>query len=176
MRDLKGGVRTEVGGRGIRQLRREWGRWLSRFPWDHFVTLTFRTRADPDCARRRFARWIRDLERRAQGQVLWAVAPEWTMVNHVHLHCLLSGTCDLDRRAIESSWLPGFVRSDRYDDRRGASYYLAKAIEDEWCEVDLDRRLVRSDRAKLAVIEMGSAGDRLIYSGDVITPWNVVTL
>jgi len=149
MRDLKGGVRTEVGRHGIRRLRWEWGHWLSGFSWNHFVTLTFGSRADLHYALRQFARWIRDLERRARQPVLWGVAPERTTADTVHLHVLLSGTGALHRDCIERSWQPGFARSTGYDDRLGASHYLAKGISDYWCEIDVDPRLVRQVKYKV---------------------------
>ena len=141
MRDLKGGVHPDVGWLGERRLRWEWGHWLGGFSWNHFVTLTFGSRADRPYALKQFGRWIRDLERRAQQPILWAVAPERTTDEHVHLHALLSGSDTLTREDIERSWQPGFARSTRYDARLGASYYLAKAIDNEWCELDVDRRL-----------------------------------
>jgi hypothetical protein len=142
MRDLKGGVHPDVGWHGKRRLRWEWGFWLGGFSWNHFVTLTFGSRADLDYALRQFARWIRDLERRAQQPVLWAVAPERTTANVFHLHVLLLGTAALRRESIERSWRHGFSRATRYDDRLGASHYLPKAIDDDWCEIDVDPRLV----------------------------------
>jgi hypothetical protein len=127
----------------LMELRGTWGGWLSRFPWHHFATLTYRVGlVVPGCPQRLFNKWTRHLERRCQKPVQSVVVIEQgSFGGLIHQHALLHGTADLNTEALEKSWLNGYAHVRRYDPAKGAAYYLTKSVCRGRCEIEFSDRL-----------------------------------
>ena len=131
-----------------RQLVQAWGQWLSTFPWDHYLTLTFRGEVTVGPARFHFRRLVRRIEQRSQQAVYWFMAVEIGAGGRVHIHALFGQTERLAPDAIAEAWDRGRSEVARYDDRKGAAYYVSKAITSD-C-VDYDISPPRVDRLRSA--------------------------
>lgn len=119
---------------------------LSRYEWDHFVTLTTRNALAADGLMRAMKnRFLRCLARKAQKSLTWFYVVEGgePLGGHHHLHALVQGTGGLTTRAIERSWPLGFTRVVRYSQRRGAAWYVAMHLRNPAADWDLSRRIVR---------------------------------
>lgn len=123
------------------EVQQAWAAMISSVSWHHFAHLTFREEAPADVARRDFDRYVRFLERWAQGPVDWAVTVERTHRTHYHLHALLKNTRALPTRDLVNRWLPGHARVTIYRRHSGAEEYMTKAITRESCDVDVSGRL-----------------------------------
>jgi len=122
------------------QARHEWGGWLGRMPWDHFITLTFANSLGPEAALRRFKRWVRRVEQRAQQGVASFHVLERGAAGRWHLHVLLWGTTHVPNKGLEQAWSCGRADAAAYDKRLGASYYVTKVVGTDVAEYDIDFR------------------------------------
>jgi hypothetical protein len=138
------GVSTFITGSeadGIRralEVRRAWGNWLSGFLWHHFATLTFPEQPSPAAAIGHLRTSRRWLEQRAQERVCWFYALERGAAGLLHLHVLLSGTGRLPPASVAAAWPRGRADVSIYDPKRGATYYVSKAITTDVVEYDID--------------------------------------
>lgn len=114
-----------------RQLSEAWGQFLSQFPWDWFVTLTFREPVPSFRAYRMFRRFVADIERAAGLPIAWFLVFEYGARNgRLHIHALMSNTAHLSRLWWLDEWnrRAGYARILPFDCRRGAVYYCAKYV------------------------------------------------
>lgn len=123
------------------EVRGAWGEWLEGHPWDWYATMTFAEPVHPEQAGKRWARWIRDLEKRERCGVRWARALEWQKRQVIHYHALVwfGGREQGHRLTSMKRWEEigqGFSRVVTYDPARGAGYYLGKYVA-KGGEVDL---------------------------------------
>ena len=73
-----------------RQLAEAWGQFLSQYPWDWFVTLTFREPVGSFRAHRLFGYFVRDLEKAAGVPIFWFRADEiGPNGGRFHIHALV---------------------------------------------------------------------------------------
>jgi hypothetical protein len=112
--------------------REAWGAFLHSYRWDRYLTLTCRRSTTPALLMREVRRFIRRVERAAQGPVRWFVSIESTARDHHHAHALLYGTSRVSSDQLERAWKPGFTRMPRYDATRGAAYYVRKALGEHY--------------------------------------------
>ena len=115
-------------------LRRALGDWLNPMPWDFFATLTFTREATVDAARRQVERYFRWIAPSVRAH-FWAV--ERGCLGRVHAHALMRTAGGVESRWLEGAWRCGVARCAPYDARRGASYYVGKAITQEDADYDL---------------------------------------
>jgi hypothetical protein len=108
-----------------------WGQFLSKFPWDWFVTLTFRDPVGSFRAHRLFGYFVRDLERAAGIPIFWFHADEiGPRGGRFHIHALIGNVAHLRRMTWVDRWdgLAGYARILPFNAKRGAAYYTAKYV------------------------------------------------
>lgn len=111
--------------------------WLSRYRWDHCVTLTTRNPCSEETLRRRFERqFVRRLEGRTGGFVSWFWAAERTYFGHSHIHALVGGTVALRGSDVARAWKGGFSRCGVLRSRDCAIAYVVKEIGNVSASVD----------------------------------------
>jgi hypothetical protein len=114
-----------------RQLAEGWGQFLSGFPWDWFVTLTFRDEVMSFRAHRLFARFVREIEKAAKMPIFWFRADEiGPRGGRFHIHALMGNVAQLRRMYWIDRWneIAGYARILSFDSKRGAAYYCAKYV------------------------------------------------
>ena len=106
--------------------------WLREYPWHHFVTFTFRRLVSPWRAEREFRRWVRWMERSAQGPIhfVYAIEPSAGGAS-AHVHALVAGTGSLKTQVLEAAWKGGHSRVRLYDPSRSGAAYVTKQIKHE---------------------------------------------
>jgi len=117
--------------------RTEWGTWLSRFQWDHFVTFTFDHQPSAASAKRQFARWLSRLEQRTQRELSWFCVIERSPAGLVHVHALVGGTAGLSLAVLRALWR-GHSAVRRYDSRKAGAYYVTKCVGSSVDDYDLN--------------------------------------
>lgn len=126
------------------ELTEAWGRFLADYPWDWFLTLTFRDPPGTFRAHRMFARFARDIEKAANVRIGWFRADEYgSAAGHLHLHALMLNTGHLSRIAWMQEWdrRAGFARILPFDPTRGAAFYCSKYIAKQLGEYDFSENL-----------------------------------
>lgn len=110
--------------------RSAWGEWLGEaYLWHHFATFTFVWGPGPERAVQELRRWIRKVERLAQGPVgCFYVAERGEATGQLHLHVLLVGTQRLSSHMLERSWRHGRSEVSVYDSHLAGSYYVTKDV------------------------------------------------
>jgi hypothetical protein len=114
-----------------RQLREAWGQFLSQFPWDWFVNLTFRDEVPTFRAYRIVGRFLRDLEANAGVPIHWFRSDEYgARFGKFHMHLLVGNVAHPRRLYWMDEWnrRAGYARILPFDDKRGAVFYVAKYI------------------------------------------------
>ncbi len=122
-------------------LQEEYGAWLERFAWDFFATLTYRDEPKMPTAQRRFHAWTRVLERRGLGSVSWFAVFEYGGAEQLHAHALLGGGAMLSAFDLRDAWRHGLSHAVRYNPKKGAARYIAKAVADPRAEYDISQTL-----------------------------------
>ena len=124
-------------------LRDDWSKFLSQYPWQWFCTLTFRTSPHPEAAFKTFRHFINLINRKRYGSraqkkglsVHWALALEYHKSGVIHFHALIGDNEDLNgnvsRIWASGTWheLAGFNLIDPIDDKLLAvTNYVSKYI------------------------------------------------
>jgi len=120
-----------------RALAREYGRFLSEFEWDWFLTLTFEEISSLLTARSAFRRYASSIERAAGTRVYWFRVDEIGVFGRLHQHSLMGNVTFLDHAVWERRWDRGHARIAPYDPHLGAAFYVTKFIESPVCEYEL---------------------------------------
>jgi hypothetical protein len=121
------------------ELAREWGSFLAGYPWDWFVTLTFREPPGSFRAHRIYDRFTRDIQRAANVPIGWFRADEYGAIGgHLHIHALMLNTGHLSRMAWLNEWnrRAGFARILPFDATKGAAFYCSKYVTKEFGDYD----------------------------------------
>ena len=114
----------------IKYLVDELGRFIHQWPWDLFLTLTFKARF-PIAMHYLPSQWrrlIALLNKEHSTDVTWVRSIEFGAEQSVpHLHALIGGT-DIPPREIPRLWHPGTgnAKAEIYDPTRRAAWYVAK--------------------------------------------------
>jgi hypothetical protein len=113
-----------------RQLVAGWGQFLSGFPWDWFLTLTFKDEVGSFRAHRLFGFFVRDIEKASGIPIFWFRADEIGFHGRFHIHALIGNVASLRRLTWMDRWnkLAGIARILPFDSKRGAAYYCAKYV------------------------------------------------
>lgn len=125
-----------------RQLRGAWGQFLSQFPWDWFVTLTFRNEVPTFRAYRMVESFLRDIEADAGVPIHWFRGDEYgPRLGRLHMHLLIGNVAHLRRLYWMDEWnvRAGYARILPFDDNKRAAFYVAKYITKqggEWAMSD----------------------------------------
>ncbi len=123
-----------------RRVREGWSEFLSGFPWEWAVSLTFDPRRAMDTGQRTYAneqtvsrevhRWCGDLARMSRRPVVWAFAIEGGGGSHLHAHALIIDARDAALEAAQRVWEArnGTVAVKPVDDIGHAARYMCKAL------------------------------------------------
>ncbi len=119
--------------RDVRQrVQVEWGAWLDGWPWEWFVTATFRDPVGVEQAHDRWRKWTHEIEDAVQASLGWVRCTEYQRWRKgiPHYHALVLGVGNTRRLAWMDRWnqLAGFARILPYDPRNGARFYLGKYV------------------------------------------------
>jgi hypothetical protein len=107
-----------------------WHELLARFPWTHFVTLTFADPISTAAAHRAFVKYIRMLESCGYGRVEWCFILDRTRRDNIHIHALLIAPAEIAEQRIRAEWKHGHQVDVRvYDPRRGVIGYLVAKLQ-----------------------------------------------
>lgn len=124
------------------RLRDQWGKFVERWPWEWFITLTFKDDAHPERAFKLFKVWKNRLNKLIFGPrwhkrppfgVTWIVAFELQKSGRVHLHALMSGVGQTRRLDAMDDWysldeLAGFPRIWPVANNCAVSRYVTKYV------------------------------------------------
>lgn len=121
------------GPRRVSYINAAWGQWLTRYEWDHYLTLTFSREGTQQGARRAAARYLKRLAREVGGPVPFFWGTEYGGAGgRLHLHALTANTAELPYSELREAWPCGHAWVKRYSPVLGAAYYLTK-----YCTKDL---------------------------------------
>ena len=110
-------------------LMEAWGTSLKRFPWAWYVHLTFKYDVSINAAERKFREWLRLMNRRRKRTVgCFALVHLHTNREVYHIHLLMLGVGNLQRRTWDRKWFPGWSRIAPYEEHKKGTYYLAKKV------------------------------------------------
>lgn len=135
-------------------VKRAWGEHLGRYPWDHFLTLTFRRESIPDFARRAWLSYVRRVEQLAGMPLVWFYGTEYGSLGRLHLHALTLNTgqvsiAQLHREWFQSAPLPrGLTKIAVYSPLLGAAHYVAKYVTKDLADYDVSDRLGEAAAAR----------------------------
>jgi len=91
-----------------------WAKFLGRWSWDWFATMTFPKPVHPEAADKCFRLWISKINRTIGGQVRWVRALELQRREVIHYHALLGsgGVSELRRLSWMDKWshIAGWAR------------------------------------------------------------------
>lgn len=125
-----------------KQYADHWGDFLMGYQWTLFGTLTTRFPIREPQLITEFMRWIRKIDRHAQGAVNWHYAIEpHSCGTHLHLHFLLNAPPCISPTIASALWKLGRVDAERFDPNRGAAYYISKANLHNPDRYDISKRL-----------------------------------
>ena len=109
-------------------LKFAWTRWLAKYNWQWFVTLTFRYEVHPEAARKLFGVFVHGINqqlfgrhyyRRSRTGIYWVVALEYQKRGVIHFHALLGADRDLNHTLLR--YLPPFHPIDVYNRLEGVA-------------------------------------------------------
>lgn len=119
-----------------------WAEFISRYPWEWFVTLTFISDIHPEAALKSMRVWISKLNRELFGPrwykkvpkgAYWVAAIEYQKRGVIHLHILMAGVGDARRLSYMDIWESmgnknGFARIEPAQSNNAVSRYLSKYV------------------------------------------------
>lgn len=126
------------------QLRDAWGEFLSGFPWDWFVTLTFREEVSSFRAHRLFTYFVRALEKAAGIPIFWFRVDEiGSRLGRFHIHALIGNVAHLRRMTWVDWWdrIAGYARILPFSAKCGAAYYCGKYMTKQSADWELSDNL-----------------------------------
>ena len=123
------------------RMRDVFGDWLCGFPWEWFVTLTFKyDRVGIFWADKRWQKWIKTLRREIGRRVEFTRVSEWQTREIIHFHALMLNTDGYSRYKAMKLWENtgnGYARI--YPCEKAASYYVAKYITKKYVDIRFSR-------------------------------------
>lgn len=138
-----GDARSTPNGNAV---KRAWGEHLGGYPWDHFLTLTFRRESVPDFARRAWLSYVRRVEHLADMPLTWFYGTEYGTLGRLHLHALTLNTGQLSIAQLHREWFQpppqsrGLTKIAVYSPLLGASHYVAKYVTKDLADYDVSDR------------------------------------
>lgn len=121
-----------------------YGAWLSKYSWDHFLTVGFPDFLRPEAVQARFRKGIRALESYWGHLLAWAATVEYgASGGRPHVHALISGSAVHPVRELVYPWKFLHTHARDYDPTRGAAYYATKQCNDEESHLFMAHRLPR---------------------------------
>ncbi len=149
---------TRAEGTSQAELKQAWGGWVSQlYPWQWFVTLTFRdrtaeqisrgwTKVGTAYAKTAYNRFLAYLQP-ALGSLYWFRAFETQFWRGVpHIHALVGGLDSLEYAPV-SAWYwqrYGFIRVLEYNPQLGAGFYLCKYVTKELGDIRFSHNLTKN--------------------------------
>ena len=119
-----------------------WAEYLGRWPWQWFVTLTFRADVHPEAADKRFRSWLAAVERERNrvglfdGGLRWVRALEYQRRGVIHFHVLLGNVGALRYATAHEHWREGHAWIEPVRDSGAVRAYVAKYVA-KGGEIDL---------------------------------------
>ena len=135
-------------------LTEAWGEFLAGYPWDWFVTLTFREPPGSFRAHRMFDRFARDIEKAANVTIGWFRGDEYGPIGgRLHIHALMLNTSHLPRMAWLNEWnrRAGFARILPFDAAKGAAFYCSKYVTKQFGDYDFSENIQAFKASRPAV-------------------------
>lgn len=127
-----------MGSGGLRNVMAD---WVDKFDWQMWFTGTFKPEKsyrDTIKTKRAFERFISDLgEKYGKGDIEYFLAVErFRHGDFTHCHALMNGLDGLTYRQIGETWRHRYGREqvEKYDQGKGANYYLTKYVTKELCD------------------------------------------
>lgn len=125
-----------------------WGAFLALFPWEWFVTLTFRGPIGEWGAERKFKRLVYRIRQDCGHRSEWFRVTEWHKFRRVpHYHALMLDLAGARRRMryVDWWWGQGYgtARVLKYNKRLGAGQYLGKYLVKAESDVSVSPGLKR---------------------------------
>jgi len=114
-----------------KRIRDSWVKFLSQYPWEWFVTLTFPQFISLRRANRFWNRWLRKMEKKLNSAPGYFRVTEYQQRGVVHFHALMFGVKSLRRLTCMDRWTAisgGYARIRPYEKNRGAEFYLTKYL------------------------------------------------
>lgn len=136
------------------RVKQAWGQHLGRYPWDHFLTLTFRRESIADFARRSWLAYVRRLEKLAAMPLVWFYGTEYGALGRLHIHALTLNTGQLSITQLHREWYQpapssrGMTRIAVYSPLLGAAHYVAKYVTKDLADYDVSDRLREATAAR----------------------------
>lgn len=122
------------------ELRKSW----ARYPWQWYVTLTFRGRVGEARANAALWRWLRGVRKSLGHRPEFVAVTELQRRGVAHFHLLMLGVGGLRRLTFKDKWeRNGHARVVAYDSRRGAAGYLGKYLSKDAGNFQVSRSLGR---------------------------------
>ena len=123
-------------------LKKSWGEFIARWPWEWFVTLTFTDDTHEERAIKLFRVWKNRLNKQLFGPrwhkrlpfgVCWVLAVEYQKSGRVHLHILIAGVGQTRRLDWMDNWwvldhLAGYARIYPVKNQHAVSNYVTKYV------------------------------------------------
>ena len=126
--------------------------WVDRYDWQMWFTGTFnpeKSYRDTIKTKRAFKMFLKDLkDNYRKNQIEFFLAVErFRHGDFTHCHALINGVDGLTYRQIGETWRKRYGREqvERYDQGKGANYYLTKYVMKELCDWEL---YVRDDKTR----------------------------
>ena len=126
--------------------------WVDRYDWQMWFTGTFnpeKSYRDTIKTKRAFKMFLKDLkDNYGKNQIEFFLAVErFRHGDFTHCHALLNGLDGLTYRQIGETWRKRYGREqvERYDQGKGANYYLTKYVMKDLCDWEL---YVRDDKTR----------------------------
>jgi hypothetical protein len=117
-----------------------YGEFISRWPWEWFVTFTFSEDIHPNAAFKKVRVWTSKLAASIYGRhwyknggLYWVCAEEYQKQGRIHFHLLLAGVRETRRLTWMDKWAnldlkTGWARIEAVESNKGTSHYLAKYL------------------------------------------------
>jgi len=142
---VSGGKKRGVNYNNYKQLNDAWGRLLSDFPWDWFLTVTFKGWVGLWGAEMKWRALIRFIREETGHRFEWVRVTEWHKFRNVpHYHALLLNCKGVNALRVINWWWGsgrGRARMYRYNKSLGAGFYLGKYLGKELSDITFSRGL-----------------------------------
>jgi len=162
-----------------RQLREAWGQFLAQFPWDWFVSLSFREMVPTFRAHRLVRYFLSDIEKAAGVPIFWFRTDEYgEHTGRFHIHVLVGNVAHLRRLDWMDEWnrRAGYARIVPFDQTRGAAYYCAKYVTKQSGDWELSDNVLAFHQYQPALPLSGPTKDRSVeINGELVSGQQNVT-
>ena len=133
--------------------------WVNKFNWQYWFTGTFnpeKSYRDTIKTKRAFERFLGDLRRNFNKKDIeyFLAVERFRHGDFTHCHALLNGLDGLTYRQIGETWRKRYGREqvEKYDEGKGANYYLTKYVTKDVCDWGI---LIKDTKSRYLYDESG---------------------